>query len=229
MNISIILAAGEGSRMKSDIPKVTHKICEKPLLGYVVDASMGAGIKENYCVIGHGADRVKEAMKDYPNIEYRIQPTEEGSPYGTGYAIMQAVDAIADEDSVLILYGDTPLITSDTLTDLLNFHRDNKNCGTVLTAMVEDASGYGRIIRDENRGLLKIVEEKDADEEEVKVKEINSGIYVFDGRLLKESLNKITDDNAQNEYYATDVIQILKDGDIRLEPMLWKIRLKYMV
>lgn len=210
MNISIILAAGEGSRMKSNIPKVTHRICGKPILSYVIDASRGAGIENNYCIIGHGADRVKELIDD-DSIEYRIQPTEEGSPYGTGYAVMQAQDDIEDDSTVLILYGDTPLITDTTIKDLLDYHKDNQNDGTVLTAFVEDPTGYGRIIRDENKEVLKIVEQKDGSEEELEIKEINSGIYVFNGRLLKEALDKTTNDNAQNEYYVTDVIQILKD------------------
>lgn len=210
MNISIILAAGEGSRMRSDIPKVLHKICGNHILKYVVDASKNAGIEKNFCIIGHGADRVKESMND-SSIEYREQPTEEGSPYGTGYAVMQAEEDIPENSTVLILYGDTPLIREETIEDLLEYHKENKNSGTVLTAYVENPTDYGRIIRDENNEVLKIVEQKDGTEEELKVKEINSGIYTFDGKLLKDALKKITNDNAQNEYYITDVIQILKD------------------
>lgn len=210
MNISIILAAGEGSRMKSDIPKVLQKICDNHILKYVVDASKNAGIEKNYCVIGHGAEEVKKSIND-DSIDYRIQPTKEGSPYGTGYAVMQAQEDIPDNSTVLILYGDTPLITEKTIQDLLEYHKLKNNSGTVLTAYVKDPTDYGRIVRDDNNEVLKIVEQKDGTEEELKIKEINSGIYTFNGDLLKDALNKLTNNNAQNEYYITDVIQILKD------------------
>lgn len=215
MNISIILAAGEGSRMKSDIPKGLHKICGKPILKYVIETSKKAGIDKNYCVIGHGSERIKNEISD-ESIEYRVQPTEEGSPYGTGFAVMQAQDDIPEDSTVIILYGDTPLITENTIRDLLNYHSENKNAGTVLTAYLDNPTDYGRIIRDENNEVLKIVEEKDANENEKLIKEINSGIYTFDGKLLKESLKELTNDNAQNEYYTTDLIQILKSKGERV-------------
>ncbi len=213
MDISIILAAGEGSRMQSNKPKVIHEICGKPILKYVIDASKDAGINKNYCVIGHGADEVKAAVGEDKCVDYRIQPVGEEHPYGTGYAVMQAEDVIEDDNTVLILYGDTPLITSKTLKDFLNFHKENNNYGTVLTAYIEDATGYGRIVRDEKDEVLKIVEHKDATEEELKIKEVNSGMYVFNGKYLKDALSKIDNNNAQGEYYITDVIQILKDQD----------------
>ena len=213
MDISIILAAGEGSRMQSNKPKVIHEICGKAILKYVIDASKDAGINKNYCVIGHGADEVKAAVGEDECVDYRIQPVGEEHPYGTGYAVMQAEDVIEDDNTVLILYGDTPLITSKTLKDFLNFHKENNNYGTVLTAYIEDATGYGRIVRDEKDELLKIVEHKDATEEELKIKEVNSGMYVFNGKYLKDALGKIDNNNAQGEYYITDVIQILKDQD----------------
>lgn len=213
MDISIILAAGEGSRMQSNKPKVIHEICGKPLLKYVIEASKKAGIEKNYCIVGHGADRVKSAVGEDSTVDYRNQPVGENCPYGTGYAVMQAEDLIEDDNTVLILYGDTPLITEKTLKDLLSYHKKGSYKGTVLTAEVMDPTGYGRIIRDGDGQVLKIVEEKDANKDQVLIKEINSGIYVFDGRLLKDSLGKLTNDNAQNEYYITDVIQILKDQD----------------
>lgn len=210
MNISIILAAGEGTRMKSKTPKVLHKICGKPILQYVINASKGANVDENYCIVGHGGEEVKEQIKD-SNIVFKTQPIGEEFPYGTGYAVMQALDYIKDDSTVVILYGDTPLITDKTIKNLIKYHKENGYDGTVLTAFLDNPTGYGRIIRDEKNHILKIVEHKDANEEEVKINEINSGIYCFDGKLLKYALGKIDNNNAQGEYYVTDVITILRE------------------
>ena len=209
MNISIILAAGEGTRMKSKTPKVLHKICGKPILEYVIDASKSANVEKNYVVVGHGGDEVREYFKD-KGVIFKTQPMGEQYPYGTGFAVMQAIDHIEDDENVIILYGDTPLISSKTIEKLLDYHKENKYKGTVLTAYVEDPTGYGRIIRDKNGEISKIVEQKDATEEELQIKEINSGIYCFNGKDLKEALGEIDNDNAQGEYYITDVITILK-------------------
>ena len=210
MNISIILAAGEGTRMKSHTPKVLHKICGKPILEYVIDASKGANVKKNYVIVGHGGEEVKNNFKD-KDVVFKTQPIGEEYPYGTGYAVMQAVDHIEDDENVIILYGDTPLISTKTIEELLKYHEENQYKGTVLTAYVDDPTGYGRVIRDGKGEILKIVEHKDATEEELKIKEINSGIYCFNGKDLKEALKEIDNDNAQGEYYITDVITILKD------------------
>lgn len=209
MNISIILAAGEGTRMKSKTPKVLHKICGKPILEYVIDASKFANVEKNYVVVGHGGAEVREYFKD-EDVIFKTQPMGEQYPYGTGYAVMQAINHIEDDENVLILYGDTPLISSETIEKLLDYHKENEYKGTVLTAYVEEPTGYGRIIRNENGEISKIVEQKDATEEELQIKEINSGIYCFKGKDLKEALGEIDNDNAQGEYYITDVIAILK-------------------
>ncbi len=211
MNISIILAAGEGTRMVSDTPKVLHKICGKPILEYVIDAGNSANVDKNYVIVGHGGDEVREYFRD-KDVDFITQPLGgEEYPYGTGYAVMQAIDYVKDEDNVIILYGgDAPLISSKTIEELLEYHNENQYKGTVLTAIVEDATGYGRIIRDENGEILEIVEHKDATEEELKIKEINSGIYCFNGKDLKLALAETDNDNAQGEYYITDVISILK-------------------
>lgn len=215
MNISIILAAGEGTRMKSKIPKVLHKICGKPILDYVINASKNANVEKSYCIVGHGGGKVKEQIKD-PSIIFKTQPIGEDYPYGTGYAVMQAMDYIEDDSTVLILYGDTPLITDKTIQKFMKYHKENKYDGTVLTALLEDPTGYGRIVRDRKGHILKIVEHKDAMEEELEIKEINSGIYCFNGKLLKYALGKIDNDNAQGEYYITDVIKILKDENYQV-------------
>lgn len=210
MNISVILAAGEGTRMKSKLSKVLHKVCGKPILEYVIKASKGAAVEKNIVIVGHGGDMVKEYFKEEPII-FKTQPIGDDVPYGTGFAVMQAIDNIEDNSTVVILYGDTPLITESTINKLINYHSKNQFKATVLTAILDEPTGYGRIIREDTGNILKIVEQKDASEAEKEIKEINSGIYCFDGKLLKYALGKIDNNNAQNEYYVTDVIGILKE------------------
>lgn len=212
MNISIILAAGEGTRMKSSLPKVMHKVCGKPILDYVINACNKANMDKNIVIVGHGKDAVMEYIKD-ESVVFKDQPIYEGAPYGTGFAVMQGIDEIPDDSIVTILCGDTPLITSNTLSKLISYHRDGDFSGTVLTAVFNDASGYGRIVRRQSGDILKIVEQKDANPDELMIKEVNSGMYCFEGKALKYALNKIGNNNSQNEYYLTDVISILnQDG-----------------
>ncbi len=210
MNISIILAAGEGTRMKSQKSKVLHEVCNKPILEYVVDSSKGADIKKNIIVVGDNESSIKEKFENKKLI-FKRQPIGKDKPYGTGYAVMQAVDEIEDSSTVLILYGDTPLIREETIEELMDFHKEQGLDATVLTASLENPTGYGRIVRAEDGSVIKIVEERDASELEKEIKEINSGIYCFNGKLLKDSLNEINNNNAQNEYYVTDVIEIIKN------------------
>lgn len=210
MNISIILAAGEGTRMKSKLPKVLHKVCGKPILEYVINASKGANVQKNVIIIGHGGDKVADYFKD-KEVTFEYQPIGEGAPYGTGYAVMQGINHIEDDSTVLVLCGDTPLITKDTIDRLFDFHNKGEYLCTVLTAVLDDPTGYGRILRDEHGNISKIVEEKDTSPEEKEIREINSGIYCFNGKMLKYGLNNISDDNAQGEFYLTDVIEIIKD------------------
>lgn len=216
MNISIILAAGEGTRMKSRIPKVLHKVCGKPVLEYVIDASLGAGIEKNIVIVGHGAEPIKEHFKNEPII-FKNQPVGEDAPYGTGFAVMQAIDEVSDEDTVVILCGDTPLITERSIKLLLDYHKKEGLYGTVLTTLLEDTAGYGRIKRDEFGKVSKIVEEKDATEAEKEIKEINSGVFCFSGKILRSFLERLSNDNAQNEYYITDIIGILREEGLSLD------------
>lgn len=209
MDIAIILAAGEGTRMKSKVSKVLHNVCGKPILSYIVDAGKAADLEKNIVVVGHSGEMVKEHFKD-EDIIFKTQEIGEDIPYGTGYAVMQTVDEIDDDSTVVILYGDTPLIRGETIRELIAYHKENEFKGTVLTARLPNPKDYGRIVRDKMGNISKIVEERDASPSEKEIDEINSGIYCFDGNLLKDSLEKITDDNAQNEYYVTDVIEILK-------------------
>lgn len=210
MNIAIILAAGEGTRMKSKTPKVLHKICGKPILEYVINACKKAEIEKNIVIVGHGKEEVIEYFKDEP-IVFKEQPIYDAAPYGTGFAVLQAIDEIPDDGIVTILCGDTPLITEMTLNKLISHHNIGGFDGTVLTAVLDDASGYGRIVRKESGELLKIVEQKDASLDELSIVEINSGIYCFQGKALKYALKQIDNNNSQNEYYLTDVISILNN------------------
>lgn len=215
MNIGIILAAGEGTRMKSKHPKVLHRISGKPLLSYVIDQAQDAGISKNVVIVGHGKEAVMESITG-ENIIYEEQPAHQGAPYGTGYAVMQGMGHVGDEDTVVVLCGDTPLITANTLKELMESHNSQGNHATVLTTLLEDPTGYGRIIRKDQGSLEAIVEHKDASEDQLEIGEINSGIYCFSGRELKLGLEGIDNDNSQNEYYLTDVVAVLVEGGYKV-------------
>ena len=202
---ALILAAGQGTRMKSNELKVLHKVFDKALVEYPIAAAEYVGVDEICIIIGHKAENIKAKLGE--GMTYVLQKEQ----LGTGHAVMQAKDFIKDADEVLILCGDTPLITGETLEKMLAFHRSQNNALTVLSAIMDDPTGYGRIVRDENGHLLKIVEQKDANLEEQKIQEINGGMYVFNGKLLDYALSKITNQNAQNEYYLTDTIEILRN------------------
>lgn len=204
MFTSVILAAGMGTRMKSKMPKVLHKVCGKPLSKWVIDASKAAGADKVFAVVGHKAETVKEVLGDV--CEFALQAEQKG----TGHAVMQAIDVIKNsKGEVVILNGDTPLITAETINKAIEYHKNNGNQATVITAILDDATGYGRIVRDNDGSVLKIVEQKDASEEEKKINEVNSGMYVFDAQSLVYALDKITPNNAQGEYYLTDTLEIL--------------------
>ena len=204
MFTSVILAAGMGTRMKSKMPKVLHKVCGKPLSKWVIDASKAAGADKVCAVVGHKAETVKEVLGDV--CEFALQAEQKG----TGHSVMQAIDVIKNsKGEVVILNGDTPLITAETINKAIEYHKNNGNQATVITAILDDATGYGRIVRDNDGSVLKIVEQKDASEEEKKINEVNSGMYVFDAQSLVYALDKITPNNAQGEYYLTDTLEIL--------------------
>ena len=204
MFTSVILAAGMGTRMKSKMPKVLHKVCGKPLSKWVIDASEAAGADKVCAVVGHKAETVKEVLGDV--CEFALQAEQKG----TGHAVMQAIDVIKNsKGEVVILNGDTPLITAETINKAIEYHKNNGNQATVITAILDDATGYGRIVRDNDGSVLKIVEQKDASKEEKKINEVNSGMYVFDAQSLVYALDKITPNNAHGEYYLTDTLEIL--------------------
>ena len=199
---AVILAAGEGKRMKSAYPKVLHEICGRPLLGHVLFA-VDKICSEKVVVVGHGAEQVQNAFGEAVRYAYQEEQL------GTGHAVMQAAKWIPSECDVFILCGDTPLLSADILQNLLQTHRSQEASATVLTARVPDPYGYGRIIRFADGTVEKIVEEKDASETEKEVAEINTGTYVFAASALLDVLSNLDNNNAQGEYYLTDCISLL--------------------
>ncbi|NTU52471.1 MAG: NTP transferase domain-containing protein [Chlorobiaceae bacterium] len=206
MSLSIvIMAAGKGTRMNSDLPKVLHQANGKALVAYVIQKARKLDPDKIVLIIGHQADKVREATAGFP-VSLAVQEPQ----LGTGHAIMQAEPFLHDfVGDIVILSGDAPLFTTRTLRELVAFHRSTRAVATVLTAELENPTGYGRIIRSKNgEEVLKIVEQKDATLSERAIKEINSGVYVFDSVDLFSALHSITNDNAQQEYYLTDVFGI---------------------
>lgn len=203
---ALILAAGQGTRIKSNLPKVLHKVCGKEMVNHVIDTMRKAKIDDINVIIGKGAELVKEKTASR-NISYSLQEEQ----LGTGHAVKCAIDFLKDKKGIVgIFAGDAPLIKPETIQTLFNTHMENNNSATLLSSIVEDPTGYGRIVREGNE-VLKIVEHKDCTEEELKINEMNAAIYCFDIEKLLSSLEKLSNDNSQGEYYLTDVIGILKD------------------
>lgn len=215
MSMSIILAAGEGTRMKSDIPKTLHKVCGKEMLKYVIEAAQNSGIEKNVVILGHGKEKVLDNIKNM-NVTPVEQPIGENAPYGTGYAVMCAKEYINDEDTVVILVGDGPLIRKENLNEFIKYHEKNDYAASVMTAFLDNPKGYGRIVRNEDSSIMNIIEEKDAQEEIKIIKEINTGIFCFNGKLLKYALDKIDTNNSQNEYYLTDTVKVLNNEGFKI-------------
>ena len=199
----VILAAGKGTRMKSQLPKVLHKLAGKPMLGHVLDAASAVGDSKKIIVTGHGAEAVRALYSD-PSISM----VEQAEQLGTGHAVHMAVPELREDSKVVILYGDVPLITPDTISQMLDAV-DNKSIG-LLTIELANPQGYGRIIRDTNGQIEAIVEQKDASPEQLKVDEVNTGVMSLTSRQLGEWLPLIDNNNAQGEYYLTDLISIAR-------------------
>jgi bifunctional UDP-N-acetylglucosamine pyrophosphorylase/glucosamine-1-phosphate N-acetyltransferase len=209
----VILAAGQGKRMKSDLPKVLQPLAGRPLLKHVIDTARQLDPTSIHIVYGHGGDRVRETLKD-EKVSWALQAEQ----LGTGHAVMQAAKHLQDNEVVLILYGDVPLTKSQTLDELLSLA--NAKSMSLLTVMLDDPTGYGRVIRDSREQVQKIVEQKDASKKELLVRECNSGVMAMQAKLLKGWLSRLNNDNAQGEYYLTDVIAMaVKDG-IKVNPLV---------
>ena len=204
---TVILAAGKGKRMKSDLPKVLHPLNGRPMIHYVIDVAETIGSEKIVLIIGHQKKRVIEATRDR-NVEYVSQDEQ----FGTGHAVQQTEPLFKNySGNILVLSGDVPLLTAQTIQNLGEVHIKEKPLASLLTAQMDDPTGYGRIVRDDSGFVRKIVEHKDADSETLKIKEINVGIYLFEGRELFKTLPMIKNNNSQGEYYLPDVVKIYVD------------------
>ncbi|USG65903.1 bifunctional UDP-N-acetylglucosamine diphosphorylase/glucosamine-1-phosphate N-acetyltransferase GlmU [Brevibacillus ruminantium] len=204
---AVVLAAGQGTRMKSKLYKVLHPVCGKPMVQHVVDTLAAMKVEDVVVVVGHGADTVQATLGD--TVQYALQSEQ----LGTAHAVQQAEPLLqGKEGTTFILYGDVPLLSEETLTELLRFHEEQQAAATVLTAVLPDPTGYGRIVRNAAGEVLEIVEHKDASEEVRAIKEINTGIYCFDNQKLWSTLAQVKNDNVQGEYYVTDCVGILREA-----------------
>ena len=206
-NYAVILAAGKGTRMKSDLPKVLHKVAGISMLEHVFRSVNAINPEKTVTVVGHKAELVEQVLAGQTDF---VRQTEQ---LGTGHAIMMAEPVLENlTGQTLVIAGDTPLITGESLKNLIDFHINHKNVATILTAEADNPFGYGRIVRNQHGEVLKIVEQKDASDFEQQIKEINTGTYVFDNASLFKALKNINTNNAQGEYYITDVIGIFREN-----------------
>ncbi|MGG1514640.1 bifunctional UDP-N-acetylglucosamine diphosphorylase/glucosamine-1-phosphate N-acetyltransferase GlmU [Paenibacillus oryzisoli] len=208
--MAIVLAAGQGKRMKSKLYKVLHPVAGKPMVGHVVDTLQHIEVAKTVVVVGYGAEAVQAYLGE--QVDYALQEQQ----LGTGHAALQAREALGAEDGLtVVICGDTPLISAETLQHTIALHRNTGAAATILTAKLDEPTGYGRIIRGADGRVARIVEQKDCTPVEAATQEINTGTYIFDNRKLFQALGSVTNNNAQNEYYLTDVIGILTEsGDI---------------
>ncbi len=208
---AVILAAGKSTRMKSAYPKAIHTLCGKPMARHIIDACRTSGAKEIAVVVGHEADAVKTALGN--DVCYALQSEQ----LGTGHAAAVGLEVLSDAaKTVMVLAGDAPLITPETLRSLVDTHKSENNVATMLTAILPDAANYGRIVRGSDDCVARIVEAKDATPDELSIREINPSLYVFDACALEEKLKLLKPDNAQGEYYLTDVIGLMVGDGSRI-------------
>ena len=206
-----ILAAGRGSRMNSELPKVLHEINNKPILHFVLETSESLNPEEIILIVGFKKDMVIKSVNKF-NVSFAYQEQQKG----TAHAIMQCKENLINTSGkTLVLSGDVPFISKSTLKNLIKIHNKNHSIGSIISANIKDPSGYGRIIRNNDK-VIKIVEHKDANNDELLVNEINSGIYLFDTKTLIEKINLIKDSNKQNEYYLTDIFEFIDKDKISI-------------
>ena len=208
----VILAAGQGKRMKSDLPKVLQPLAGRPLLGHVVSRARALNPSSIHVVYGHGGDAVRETL-----VKEKLQWALQGEQLGTGHAVMQAMPNVADDELVLVLYGDVPLINAVTLRQLIA--AAGAKAMSLLTVMLDNPTGYGRIVR-KSGAIQKIVEQKDATKAQLKIREGNSGIMAVPARLLRKWLGKLKNSNAQGEYYLTDIIAMAVKDKVKVTPLI---------
>jgi bifunctional UDP-N-acetylglucosamine pyrophosphorylase/glucosamine-1-phosphate N-acetyltransferase len=217
--VAVVLAAGKGTRMKSDLPKVLVPVCGRPIIDYVLDALDEAGIEQTIIVIGYRADLVRTTLDGRKNLSFALQAEQ----LGTGHAVMTCRNLLADHQGpVLIVAGDGPLMQASSVAALLaDFHRRPAAC-VIGTAFIDDPTGLGRIVRDKEGNFLGIVEHRDATEEQRRIKEVNMSYYVFDCQKMLDALDYIRPDNDQGEYYITDLPRLFfsRGLEVRALPVL---------
>ncbi|HVM01791.1 MAG TPA: sugar phosphate nucleotidyltransferase [Acidimicrobiales bacterium] len=213
---AVVLAAGEGTRMKSARPKPVHLLCGRPMVLHVIDALGGLDVARAVVVVGHGAERVTKALLEQAPARLRIDFVEQRVQRGTGDAVSVALTAFPDDDvddgEIVVLPGDTPLLRDSTLAELVARHREKSAAATVLTTRMADPSGYGRVVRNKSDRVARIVEEADATADERAIDEVNTSIYCFRRSVLAPALRRLSPENAQGEYYLTDVVEVLADA-----------------
>lgn len=209
----IVLAAGKGKRMKSDLPKVLHPVCGRPMIKILLDTLAHLNPARVVVVVGHKGEEVQSALGDYP-----VQFAWQREQLGTGHAVMMAREAMADFDgTTLVVAGDVPLLSTNSVNELLKVHRETRAAGTCLSAVFADPTGYGRIIRgSQPNQLLDIVEHKDASDGIRQIDEVNSGTFCFDNQELFRVIDSLGNNNAQREYYLTDVVKIFNHNGLRV-------------
>ena len=204
--VAVILAAGQSTRMKSKISKMLHPVCGRPIIRYVVDLVEALQAQQTLMVVGYQAEKIKKEFSQ-KSIEFVFQKQQ----LGTAHAVSQTKEALSHfSGTVLVLNGDVPLLTLEEIKKLIDLHHTSQAAATILSADIPEPFGYGRILRDESGYVLEIVEEKDASEEQKKIKEINTGTYCFESRFLYNTLGKVTNQNVKKEYYLTDLIALLR-------------------
>jgi bifunctional UDP-N-acetylglucosamine pyrophosphorylase / glucosamine-1-phosphate N-acetyltransferase len=212
---AIVLAAGEGARMRSNRPKPLHLICGRPMVMHVLHSLAELDIERTVVVVGHGAERITKKVAEQSPSNLNVSFVEQSVQRGTGDAVSVGLTAFPDDDlddtsTVVVLPGDTPLLRASTIARFVGEHERSGASATVLSTMMDDPSGYGRVIRTKDGSVSRIVEQRDASDEELAVKEINTGIFCFSRDLLGPSLRMLSPDNSQGEYYLTDVIAVLR-------------------
>jgi len=222
--VSIILAAGEGTRMKSTLPKVLHQICGQPMLVYVLKAVLRAGCRKNYLVLGHKGEKIIEVLRNSLPLRKRgIEFVKQSKLLGSGHAVLQVKKKLRGyKGHVLVVYGDLPLLSGRTLNRLIQTHYKQDNSLTILGATLENPSGYGRIIENSNGKGIRIVEEKDTTQKERRINCVNVGVYCFRAEDLFKAIDKIKPDNRKKEYYLTDAVQILGEMGKRVGMVITK-------
>jgi bifunctional UDP-N-acetylglucosamine pyrophosphorylase/glucosamine-1-phosphate N-acetyltransferase len=218
---AIVLAAGEGSRMRSERPKPLHRLCGKPMLMYVVESLTDVHVDRAVIVVGHKGEWVTKKMQEHAH-DVSVEFVEQRVQRGTGDATLVGLVGLPDEDDegdVLVLIGDAPLLRPATIAALVEHHRDTGAAATLLTAVMEDPTGYGRVLRGRDDRVVRIVEQRDASPEELEVQEVNTSIYCFRRSLLAPALRRVEPDNSQGEYYLTDVVEVLASAGHRVEAL----------